>query len=93
MIEPPSGSEPSKTGKQISAQCLILKGKSNKNLMGIAVWGIIDKCSWVELGLWAMPDARVPEMPPASYLRLVKEKKGKRICILFHPIQVQVQVV
>ena len=62
-----------------------------KDLMGIAVWGIIDKCSQVELGLWAMPDARVPEMPPALYLHLAKEKKGKQICILlYHLIQVQV---
>jgi hypothetical protein len=65
--------------------------KKIKNLMGIAIWGIIDKCSQVELGLWAMPDTRVPEMPPALYLHLVKERKGKRICILFyHLIQVQV---
>jgi len=37
-----------------------------KNLMGI-----IDKCSRVELGLWAMPDARVPEMPPAQLLHYI----------------------
>lgn len=48
-----------------------------KNLMGISVWGINDKCSRVELGLWAMPNARVQEMPPALYLRVVKERGGK----------------
>jgi len=45
--------------------------REDQNLMGIAVWGIIDKCSRVELGLWAMPDTRVPEMPPAQLLHYI----------------------
>ena len=63
-----------------------------KNLIEIAIWGIIDKCSQVELRLWAMPDTRVLEMPPALYLHLVKERKGKQIWILFYQ-SIQVQVV
>lgn len=51
------------------------------NLMGISVWGIIDKYSRVELGLWAMPNARIPEIPPALYLRTVKGKGGKSMLI------------
>ncbi len=44
--------------------------------MGIAVWGIIDKYARVELGLWAMPNARVQELPPALYLRVVRNQGG-----------------
>jgi len=44
--------------------------------MGIAVWGVIDKFSRMELGLWAMPNARIQEIPPFLFLRLVKEKGG-----------------
>jgi len=45
--------------------------------MGIAVWGVIDKFSRMELGLWAMPNARIQEIPPfLGVLRLVKEKGG-----------------
>ncbi|KAF8911450.1 hypothetical protein CPB84DRAFT_1671914 [Gymnopilus junonius] len=42
--------------------------------MGIAVWGIADKCAHMELGLWAMPNARVQELPPALYLQLIKKQ-------------------
>ena len=45
--------------------------------MGIAVYGIIDKFSRGELGLWAVPNSRVAVVPPALYLRVVRQKKGK----------------
>ena len=45
--------------------------------MGIAVWGVIDKFSRLELGLWAMPHARLKELPLALYLRLLKKQGGK----------------
>ncbi|KAJ7863354.1 hypothetical protein B0H14DRAFT_3444217 [Mycena olivaceomarginata] len=44
--------------------------------MGIAVWGIIDKYTWEELNLWAVPDARTADVPPALYLLMVRAKKG-----------------
>ena len=46
------------------------------NKMGISVYGVIDKFSRMELALWAMPNARLLEIPPAVILRLMKEKKG-----------------
>jgi len=45
--------------------------------MGIAVWGVIDKFSWLELGLWAMPNAQLKELPPVLYLCLLKKQGGK----------------
>jgi len=44
------------------------------NSMGIAVYGVIDKFSRMELALWAMPNARLSDIPPAVLLRLFKEK-------------------
>ncbi|KAJ7868014.1 hypothetical protein B0H14DRAFT_2346753, partial [Mycena olivaceomarginata] len=44
--------------------------------LGIAVWGIVDKFSRYELKLWALPDSRTAEVPPALYLRLLREKQG-----------------
>jgi transposase InsO family protein len=44
--------------------------------MGIAVWGIIDKYAREELNLWAVPDARTADVPPALYLLMVRAKKG-----------------
>ncbi|KAJ6470227.1 hypothetical protein C8R47DRAFT_988782, partial [Mycena vitilis] len=45
--------------------------------MGIAVYGIIDKFSRHELDLWAVPDSRKADVPPALYLLTVRAKKGK----------------
>ena len=45
--------------------------------MGIAVYGFADKCARMKLGLWAMPNARVQDMPPTLFLWLVKKKGGK----------------
>jgi len=42
--------------------------------MDIAVWGVIDKFSCMELGLWAMPNARIQEILLFLFLHLVKEK-------------------
>ncbi len=47
--------------------------------MGIAIWGIIDKCCRLELGLWAVPNARLADVPPALYLRLVRKLGGKNL--------------
>jgi len=47
------------------------------NSMGIAVYGVIDQFSRMELALWAMPSARLSQIPPAVVLRLMKEKGGK----------------
>ncbi|KAF8512925.1 hypothetical protein JB92DRAFT_3168856 [Gautieria morchelliformis] len=44
--------------------------------MGIDVWGICDKYSHRELGMWAVPNSRMAIVPPALFLMLVKEKKG-----------------
>ncbi|KAF8179208.1 hypothetical protein BJ912DRAFT_855711 [Pholiota molesta] len=49
--------------------------------MGIAVWGAIDKCCRVELGLWAVPNARLADVPPALYLRLVRKIGG--MCLVY----------
>ncbi|KAJ3495134.1 hypothetical protein NLJ89_g10675 [Agrocybe chaxingu] len=46
------------------------------NSMGIAVWGVVDKFSRLELGLWAVPNARLADVPPALYLRLVHKLGG-----------------
>jgi hypothetical protein len=46
------------------------------HIMGIGIWGVIDKYARVELGLWATPNARHQELPPALYLRVVKEQGG-----------------
>jgi hypothetical protein len=45
--------------------------------MGIAIWGVVDKFSRLELLLCAMPNARVQELPPALYLRAMKKSGGK----------------
>jgi hypothetical protein len=44
--------------------------------MGIAVYGINDKYSRLEICLQAMPSARVPEVPLVLYLRTVRERGG-----------------
>ena len=44
--------------------------------MGIAVWGVIDKCCRLELGLWAVPNARLADVPPVLYLRVVQNAGG-----------------
>jgi hypothetical protein len=44
--------------------------------MGIAVYGIVDKFSRMELALYAVPDARDSNVPVAIYLRTVKEQGG-----------------
>ncbi|KAJ2923158.1 hypothetical protein H1R20_g13935, partial [Candolleomyces eurysporus] len=44
--------------------------------MRIAVYGIIDKFSRMELALYAVPDARNSDVPVAVYLRTVKEQGG-----------------
>ncbi|PPR05722.1 hypothetical protein CVT24_006675, partial [Panaeolus cyanescens] len=46
------------------------------NAMGIAIYGIIDKYSRMELGLWAVPNARLADVPPMLYLQLVKKLGG-----------------
>lgn len=46
-------------------------------IMGIAVWGVIDKCSRHELGLWAVPSARYADVALALYLRVVKRCGGE----------------
>lgn len=50
--------------------------------MGIGVWGIIDKYARLELGLWAVPNPRHIDLPPALYLRLVRKKKGIRFIFI-----------
>ena len=45
--------------------------------MGIGVWGIVDKFSRLEIGLWAVPNARVRELTTALYLRAAKKKGGE----------------
>lgn len=44
--------------------------------MGIGVYGIIDKYSRLEIGLWAAPDVRHIDVPPALYLCAVREQGG-----------------
>jgi hypothetical protein len=48
--------------------------------MGIDVWGVIDKNGRLEQGLWAVPNARDPNLPPALWLRVVKKRKGTFFC-------------
>lgn len=48
-----------------------------RDAMGIDVWGICDKYSRYELGLWAVPNARQSQVPIALFLRVVKEVKGQ----------------
>lgn len=47
------------------------------NLMGIAIWGIVDKFSRLELALYAVPNARLADVPPALILRLILKLGGK----------------
>ena len=49
------------------------------NVMGISVWGIIDKFSRLELGLSAVPNARLSDLTPALYLREVKKRGGENL--------------
>ncbi|KAF8998666.1 hypothetical protein BDQ17DRAFT_1247363, partial [Cyathus striatus] len=51
------------------------------NCMCIAVWGVIDKYSHMELSLYAMPNSRVQQLPPALFLRLVKDKGGMPLTV------------
>ncbi|KII90163.1 hypothetical protein PLICRDRAFT_53263 [Plicaturopsis crispa FD-325 SS-3] len=50
--------------------------------MGISIWGLVDKASRLELGLWAVPSSRTPEVPVALYLLTVKKRKGIPIQLL-----------
>ncbi len=43
--------------------------------MGIAIWGIIERFSRRELALWAVPNARLSEVP-ALILRLIHKLGG-----------------
>ena len=45
--------------------------------MGISVWGIIDKFSRMELGLWAVPNERNRNVPPTLFLYTVKKFGGQ----------------
>jgi GH35 family endo-1,4-beta-xylanase len=45
--------------------------------MGISVWGIIDKFSWMELGLWAVPNAQDHNVPATLFLYTVKKFGGE----------------
>ncbi|KAJ2925354.1 hypothetical protein H1R20_g11768, partial [Candolleomyces eurysporus] len=44
--------------------------------MGISVWGIIDKFSRMELGLWAVPNARDRNVPATLFLYTIKKFGG-----------------
>ena len=44
--------------------------------MGMAIWGLVDKATRQELGLWVVRSARLPDVPVALYLLTVKERKG-----------------
>jgi hypothetical protein len=48
-------------------------------LMGIAVWGINDKFSQIELILQAVPDARDVDILPTIYLQLVHRRGGMSV--------------
>lgn len=52
------------------------------NTMGIAVYGIVDKFSRMEMVLRAVKNARLSDVPPIIYLELLKEKKGMPCSIL-----------
>lgn len=45
--------------------------------MGILVWGIIDKFSRMELGLWAVPNAQDRNVPAALFLYTIKKFGGE----------------
>ncbi|KAJ3523600.1 hypothetical protein NMY22_g11368 [Coprinellus aureogranulatus] len=45
-------------------------------LMGIGVYGGTDKYSRLELGLWACPNPRDGDLPPALWLRMCKSAGG-----------------
>jgi hypothetical protein len=49
--------------------------------MEIAVWGVIDECCRLELGLLAVPNARLADVPPALYLWLTRKIGGMSIHI------------
>lgn len=53
------------------------------NLMGIAIWGIADKFARIELALWAVPNARLADVPPALILRLILKLGGT-----FYPLKI-----
>ncbi|KAG6807536.1 hypothetical protein H0H92_007153, partial [Tricholoma furcatifolium] len=44
--------------------------------MGIAIWGIIDKCSRLELSLTAVPNARKSTVPLSLYLLTARKQHG-----------------
>jgi len=52
------------------------------NSMGIAVYGVIDQFSCMELALWAMPNPRLSDVPPAVLLRLMKEQGGTHLALI-----------
>ena len=45
--------------------------------MGITIWGLVDKASRRELGLYAVPGPLNANVPVALYLLTVKKQKGK----------------
>jgi hypothetical protein len=47
--------------------------------MGISIWGVADKFTRMEMSLYATPNARVQELPPALYLRTCKKWGGTLI--------------
>ncbi|KAH6903748.1 hypothetical protein BKA70DRAFT_1110640 [Coprinopsis sp. MPI-PUGE-AT-0042] len=47
--------------------------------MGIDIWGIIDKYGRIELGNFAVPNARDSNVPPALWLRVVKKQGGMSV--------------
>ena len=47
--------------------------------MGIAVWGITDKYSRLEVNLKAVPNAHNNKVPPAIYLLTAQERGGRHI--------------
>lgn len=51
-------------------------GHEKLNVMGIHIYGLNDKFSRYELGLFAVPNAKKAEVPLALYLRIVKEHMG-----------------
>jgi len=49
------------------------------NSLGISIDGIDVKFSCTELGLWAVPNSRLADVPPALYLRLVLTMRGRHL--------------
>ncbi|KAJ2932929.1 hypothetical protein H1R20_g4143, partial [Candolleomyces eurysporus] len=49
--------------------------------MGIGVYGITDKFSRLELGLWATPNPRDQDLPVAMWLRVVKKLGGMSVTL------------